>query len=97
MQVLMNPSFMESIRKRSHSFIQQALDRDGSNMYRKSSWPREEIAIILTLHIEAAMLSSIFEKYQLANVQEKIIVADLYCHFHENMNKNCISKSFGHL
>ena len=97
MQVLMNPSFMESIRKRSNSFIQQALDRDGSNMYRKSSWPREEIAIILTLHIKAAMLSSIFEKYQLANVQEKIILADLYCHFHENMNKNCISKSFGHL
>ena len=46
-------------------------------MYRKSSWRREEIAIILTLRIEGAMLSSIFEKYRLANVQEKIIVADL--------------------
>ena len=49
------------------------------------------------VEVEGAMQSSNFEKYHFANVQEKIIVAQFYFHFRENMNKNCINKSFVHL
>ena len=47
--------------------------------------------------VEGAMQSSNFKKYHFATVQEKIIVAQFYFHFQENMNKSYINKSFVHL
>ena len=55
-QVFMNPSFMESIRKRAtrFGFILQAIDVNFSQIYRKKlkMW-RRDIAINLMLHPSA--------------------------------------------